>query len=56
MLKKGEMLHSRAVKPATVKNEVAKMEDSMARLGQIHEQRNSFAMGLTERSQKHREL
>jgi len=54
--KKGEYLYSHEVKPEAVKRDVIKLDDSLAKYEQIHEQRNSFAMGLLERSQKHREL
>ena len=48
--KKGQYFFSDKVKPEELKKSVIKLEDSMAKYAQICDNRNSHAMGLTERS------
>ena len=50
MPKKGQTIFSHQVAPSRLKQEVVKLEDSLARYADICENRNSFAMGLAERS------
>ena len=48
--RKGQYFFSDKVKPERLKEEVIKLEDSMARYAYICDNRNSHAMGLSERS------
>ena len=48
--KKGQTIFSHKVAPARLKQDVVKLEESLARFQEIIVNRNSFAMGLSERS------
>lgn len=54
--KKGESIFAHLVTPTKIKSDVIRLEDSLSKYEKICDNRNTFSMGLSERSQKHREL
>jgi len=54
--KKGQSYFSNEVEPEEIKKEVIRLDESLSKYEEIQNNRNSFAMGLSERCRKHREL